>query len=37
MVGEPFWRYGENASPGMKNVAEHGATSTLEDELKQKV
>lgn len=36
-VGDQFWRYGDTASPGMKDVAEHGATQRLEDELKQKV
>ncbi|XP_055855447.1 spondin-1 [Episyrphus balteatus] len=30
-----FWRYGEQASEGLKEVAEHGSTRTLESELKE--
>lgn len=32
-----FWNYGEFASAGLKEVAEHGSTRTLESELKDKV
>lgn len=36
-IGESFWKYGDPATNGMRDVAEHGATQRLEDELKQKV
>ncbi|CAD7011923.1 unnamed protein product [Ceratitis capitata] len=29
-----FWAYGEFASPGLQEMAEHGATSLLEEEIK---
>lgn len=32
-----FWKYGEMASEGLRQVAEHGATRTLESELKDNV
>lgn len=32
-----FWQYGELASEGLREVAEHGSTRTLESELKDKV
>ncbi|XP_037814120.1 spondin-1 [Lucilia sericata] len=31
-----FWEYGKNASEGLREVAEHGSTRTLESELKEK-
>jgi spondin-1 len=32
-----FWTYGEPASDGLKELAEHGSTATLEKELKDEV
>lgn len=32
-----FWQYGELASEGLREIAEHGSTRTLETELKDKV
>jgi hypothetical protein len=36
-IESSFWKYGQKASMGMKDVAEHGATLQLEEELKEKV
>jgi hypothetical protein len=36
-IGSNFWRYGSTAKPGMKELAEHGATDMLENELKEMV
>lgn len=35
-VGYTFWEYGKMASDGLKEVAEHGSTRTLEAELKDR-
>lgn len=37
MNGDTFWKYGDPSTLGLRDVAEHGATQRLEDELKQKV
>lgn len=34
-VGYRFWEYGKRASPGLRQVAEHGSTRDLESELKE--
>lgn len=36
-IDNQFWRYGNHSSPGMKEMAEFGATELLEEELKNKV
>lgn len=36
-IESTFWRYGDPSTQGMKDMAEHGATQELENELKEKV
>lgn len=36
-IEKSFWRYGDKSTQGMKDMAEHGATQGLEDELKEQV
>ncbi|XP_037953789.1 spondin-1 [Teleopsis dalmanni] len=32
-----FWEYGTRATPGLRELAEHGATQALEDEIKENI